>query len=80
VDAVRQDELRRAIADIAARAERTGRTLSIAEEADRLAERFPDISKRLICDMLIAAGLKQDLPLDMIDTDDSCRDSEAIAA
>ncbi len=77
MDTTRRDELRMIIRHIAERAERTGSTLSVAAEADRLAEQFPDISKRLICDMLIAAGFKEDLPLDLIDTKESCRDSVA---
>ena len=80
MDATRRDELRKIIAQIADRAQQTGTMLSVAQEADRLAEEFPDISKRLICDMLIAAGFREDLPIDMIDTVESCRDPHSVAA
>jgi hypothetical protein len=63
------------IEQIVRESEREGTTLQIAEEADRLAALFPDVNKRMICDMLIAAGLRDDLPLEMIDTQESCRDS-----
>ena len=76
MDATRKDELRKIIEQIVERAERTGATLGIAAEADRLALQFPDISKRLICDMLIAAGFKEDLPIELMDTEESCRDPD----
>jgi hypothetical protein len=75
-----KDDLRKIIAQIVEDAERTGATLSIAQEANRLAVRFPGVSKRLICDMLIAAGLKEELPIEMMDTEESCRDGASKAA
>ena len=59
---------------------REDRTLMVADEADRLAPRYPDVSKRDLCDMLIAAAFAVRLPIELMETEESCRDTQAAAA
>jgi len=65
-----------AIEQIVLRCAQVGITLNVAEEADLLEPQFPMIGKRLICDMLIAAALAENLPIEMLDTEESCRDPD----
>jgi hypothetical protein len=59
---------------------REGATLSIAGEADRLSQRYPTVSKRLLWDLLIAAAFAVNLPIEMLDAEASCRDPAQSAA
>ena len=75
-----KSELGDEIAQIVQYCLREGATLSIADEAHRLSPRYPTISKRLICDLLIAAAFAVNLPIEMLDTEDSCSDPAQSAA